>query len=142
MTINFRLKLRAGGTLDLKRHIYIVRDADEELWRLLKDGEYANVLTSRQMGKSSLMMRTVHRLNAEGIHWSTIDLASEVADSSLTINSYYVGLLNKIIRDLELDLDLQSWWTQSSETSNQRFLRFFRDVVGRAISGPIVIFLY
>jgi hypothetical protein len=37
---------------------YIVREADDELYRLLMSGEFCYILTTRQMGKSSLMART------------------------------------------------------------------------------------
>jgi hypothetical protein len=135
------LRFQAGGTLNPKKHIYIERDADDILFELLKKGEYANILTSRQMGKSSLMMRTVHRLDALGVRWSAVDLAAELG-SPRDIDSYYLGLLGKIARDLKLDLDLQPWWeAQKGKTNNQRLLSFFRDVVGGAISGPVVIFL-
>ena len=51
-------QLQVGGTLNPRRHVYIERPEDEELLRLLLEGEYCNVLASRQMGKSSLMART------------------------------------------------------------------------------------
>jgi tetratricopeptide (TPR) repeat protein/ABC-type amino acid transport substrate-binding protein len=133
-------RLQAGGTLNPRQHIYVSRDTDDVLFELLCRGEYANVLTSRQMGKSSLMMHTVHRLDARGIRWSTVDLAAELG-SPTDIDTYYLGLLSKIARDLRLTLDLLAWWQeQSSETNNQRLMRFFRDVVFQTISVPVVIF--
>src|SRR5262249_43967253 len=102
---------------------------------------YINVLTSRQMGKSSLMMRTVHRLDEQGVRWVTIDLASELG-SPPDINAYYLGLLGKFVRSLRIELDLKTWWIErKTATINQRLLRFFREVVGSTIDQPIVIFL-
>ena len=49
-------KLHTGGTLIPGEHLYIKRPAAALLLKLLRQGEYCNVLTSRQMGKSSLMM--------------------------------------------------------------------------------------
>ena len=51
-----QLGLQAGGTVVPGRAVYIARPDDEELYRLLKEGEYVNVLSSRQVGKSSLMV--------------------------------------------------------------------------------------
>ena len=45
----------AGGTLWQEAPSYIVRPADDELFRLALEGEYCDVLAARQMGKSSLI---------------------------------------------------------------------------------------
>jgi AAA-like domain/Leucine Rich repeats (2 copies) len=135
------LHLQAGGTLNPRQHLYIKRRQDEIFLRLLLESQYVNVLTSRQMGKSSLMMRTLHRLDEEGVRWATIDLASELG-SPRDLNAYYLGLLGKLVRSLRIELDLKTWWVESkTDTINQRLLRFFREVVGSAIDQPIVIFL-
>ncbi len=63
-----------GGTVQAGGGIYISRQADEELHSLCQDSKFAYVLTSRQMGKSSLMVRTAQRLTEEGIHSVVIDL--------------------------------------------------------------------
>jgi hypothetical protein len=135
------LRLQVGGTLNPRQHLYVERPEDERFFRLLLEGQYVNVLTSRQMGKSSLMMRTVHRLDQEGVRWVTIDLASELG-SPPDLNAYYLGLLGKIARSLRLELDLKAWWVErDTETVNQRLLRFFREVVAGRISEPLVVFL-
>jgi hypothetical protein len=54
-----------GGTMKPDAPSYIKRDADEELYRLINSGQFCYILTSRQMGKSSLMARTAERLRAE-----------------------------------------------------------------------------
>jgi Leucine-rich repeat (LRR) protein len=135
------LQLQAGGTLNSRRHLYIERQEDEKFFQLLEQGEYVNVLSSRQMGKSSLMMRAVQRLSERGIKSVTIDLASELG-SPPDLNAFYLGLLSKVVRILALQIDLKTWWDErGAETVNQRLLRFFREVVGGAIAEPIVIFL-
>ncbi len=134
-------RLQAGGTLNPKRHLYVERDADDELFDLLKEGNYANVLTSRQMGKSSLMVRTVHRLDKTGIRWVTIDVAAELGGKD-DLNGFYLGLLGSVGRQLRIELDLAEWWDEfSAETVNQRVQRYFRDVVCEQIPGPVVVFL-
>ena len=53
----------AGGTLWREAPSYVHRPADDELLGLALNGEYCNVLAARQMGKSSLMVRTADRLH-------------------------------------------------------------------------------
>ncbi|MEO0888491.1 MAG: hypothetical protein AAFY54_21570, partial [Cyanobacteria bacterium J06648_10] len=48
-----------GGTVQANEGgLYISRRADGELLQLCEDSKFAYVLTPRQMGKSSLMIRT------------------------------------------------------------------------------------
>ena len=67
---------KAGGTLSLDAGSYITRLADEELLQLTLTGEYCNVLTARQMGKSSLMVRIAQSLQEQGVRTVIIDLTS------------------------------------------------------------------
>ena len=57
-----------GGTVQAnQKGLYIPRCADQELLNLCRQSKFAYVLTPRQMGKSSLMIRTAERLIDEGI---------------------------------------------------------------------------
>jgi hypothetical protein len=138
MTTADQPRLQAGGTLNPRRHIYIHRPQDDELLGLLLAGEYVNVLTPRQMGKSSLMMRTAFELQARGVRFVSIDLASALGGSR-DAESYYLGLIGQIARSLELPLEAVDWWQEhSEETFNQRLLRFFRESVAEGIEGLLV----
>jgi hypothetical protein len=65
-----------GGTVQAGGGIYIKRKADDELLGHCRAGEFAFILSSRQVGKSSLMVRTAQQLEQEGIRSVIIDLSS------------------------------------------------------------------
>ena len=65
-----------GGTVQAGGGIYIKRKADDELLELCRRGEFAFILSSRQVGKSSLMVRTAQQLDSEGIRSVIIDLSA------------------------------------------------------------------
>ena len=61
-----------GGTLPLEAASYLERAADQELLNAVRSGEYCFVLNARQMGKSSLSVRTVIRLTEKGVRQGAI----------------------------------------------------------------------
>ena len=69
------LRFQAGGTLR-EDALYVERPADDELPAALARGELCYVLTSRQMGKSSLRVRAAGRLRRAGLACASIDLTS------------------------------------------------------------------
>jgi hypothetical protein len=90
-----------GGTVQAGGGLYIPRKADDELLQYCRQGQFAYVLTPRQMGKSSLMMRTAERLTSEGITPVVIDLT--LIGQQVTAEQWYLGLLATIEDFLLLD---------------------------------------
>src|SRR5512138_2008074 len=131
----------AGGTLWREAPSYIRRPADEELFRLVSAGEYCNVLAARQMGKSSLMVRTANRLQETGVRTAILDI-STLGGGISTPEAWFFGFLDELAIQLGLDMDNDAWWeAHTNHNAVQRFSNFLRDVLLPNVPGPIVVFV-
>ena len=70
----------------------IERAADRQLREALLRHEFCYVLTPRQMGKSSLMVRTASQLQQEGVLSVIIDLTG-IGSAGVSVESWYLGQL-------------------------------------------------
>lgn len=130
----------AGGTLRHDAPSYVRRPADEELYRAARDGRFCYVLTPRQMGKSSLMVRTARRLQADGVRTAVIDLTGIGTEASA--GEWYLAIIMRLRDQLRLRLDARAWWQEQSGLGPvQRFSRFLTEVVLTANDRPAVIFI-
>ena len=129
-----------GGTLRHDAPSYIERQADRELFEGLSRGELCYVLTARQMGKSSLMIRTAQRLRTHGIVVAVLDLTA--IGQNLTIEQWYCGLLLQIGQRLDLEDEVLDFWQAHSQLgAMQRWLLTLRSVVLPRNTSPLVIFI-
>ncbi len=129
-----------GGTVQAGGGIYIPRQADEELLALCRARTFAYILAPRQVGKSSLMVRTAEQLADEGIQSVIIDLTQ--LGVQVTAEEWYLGLLTIIADQLMLDTDVLEWWQSLKHLGiTQRLTRFFEEILLVEIAMPVVIFV-
>ena len=129
-----------GGTVQAGGGLYLSRRADDELLNLCRQGAFAYILTARQMGKSSLMVRTANRLAGEKIRSVMIDLTQ--IGAHVTPEQWYLGLLAIIEDQLALGVNAAKWWESNANLSGaQRMTKFFEEVLLKEVAEPVVVFV-
>lgn len=128
------------GTLQPNSPSYVERQADRDLFHGLAQGEFCYVLTSRQMGKSSLMVRTANKLREQGIAVVALDLTA--IGLNLTPEQWYDGLAVGIGRQLRLEDEMEDFWLDHKRLSPvQRLFTALREVVLKIQSRSVVLFV-
>jgi len=131
-----------GGPVQPDRACYIERRADEQLIESIADQQFSYLLSPRASGKSSLMARTIRRLRREGQLAAVVDLAQIGArGDSDDAGRWYYSIAYRVVRELRLKIDLQSWWQDNSAlSSEQRFVEFFWEIVLANTTERVTVF--
>jgi hypothetical protein len=129
-----------GGTLKTDAPSYVRRRADTELHDALLAGQFCYVLTSRQMGKSSLMVRMAVRLRQEGVKAPVLDLTA--LGQNLTVEQWYLGLLGRLGAQIGLEDEFEDFWDAHPKTAPlQRWMAAIREVALKRVDARIAIFI-
>jgi hypothetical protein len=128
------------GTLPKDAPSYVERSADTELYANLARGNFCYVLSQRQTGKSSLMVRTAARLQQESAAVVVIDLTG--FGSNLVPEQWYYGLLDRIGQQLNIEDELDDYWMRHNQLGPlPRWVGAIRDVVLERHKGRVVLFI-
>ena len=133
---------QAGGSLRSDSPCYVERAADRQFKEALKQGQYCYVLNSRQMGKSSLRVRAMSELQAEGIVCVFIDLTG--IGTRLTVKQWYGSIMLEIVGTCDLDREWSEWIEKEGkkDLAPIQFLsRFIKDILLVKVKSKIIIFI-
>jgi len=132
-----------GVPLHAVRAGYVRRRADDLLYETVASGRYAHVLAPDRSGKSSLIAATAARLEASGCKIAILDLEQiGVRDGGSDPGRWYYNVAYRLLRQLRIRYDLQTWWHDKSILSNrQRLLEFYSEIVLQFVPERVVVFV-
>ncbi|GAA6616878.1 CHASE2 domain-containing protein [Scytonema sp. NUACC26] len=142
--VNLNFEYQVGGSLESGAPSYVTRQADSEFYEALKTGQLCYVLNSRQMGKSSLRVRTMQRLQAEGTICVFIDLTG-IGKQDVTPSKWYAGFVQSLVSSCQLHSKIQwrTWWRERLDLLSpvQCLSQFIDEVLLVEVKQNIVIFV-
>jgi len=133
------LRFQSKGALR-QEALYVERQADSELLEKLLAGEFCYILAPRQIGKSSLRVRTERLLSKRGVRCATVDL-TKIGTSGVVAEEWYFGVIREIARRLSLPVIVEEFWENTQGLSPAHRLSTFFEVIVDHLTTPVVIFL-
>ena len=127
-----------GGSLDADDPRYIRRDADDVASRLIaQQGVTLVIKGSRQMGKSSLLVRTLSAAIDLGKRPALIDFQMLGQDTLRSSGTFFRRLAESVADQLELPQDVSQFW-DTGLSASQNFTRYMEKQILQALGVSLV----
>jgi len=132
-----------GPPLHAVRAGYVRRNADSELYDVVTAGKDAYLFAPVRSGKTSLIAATSARLQNNGFLVANLDLAQiGERDAGSDSGRWYYSIAYRLLRQLRIKIDLQTWWQDKAIlTSRQRLFEFYIEVLLANTKKPVVVFI-
>lgn len=138
-----------GTALPAKDRTYVERVADEELYQFLQSDEIGKgvccILGSPQMGKSSLMAKTAHKLSKE--KYICFQITLNQSAPNISESSFYLSILRIVcnrFKSTEKNLigELDSFWAENQNLLPMiQFQRFLKDLLSSFKIQKLILFI-
>jgi CHASE2 domain-containing sensor protein len=131
---------KVGGSLPPDTSSYVIRQVDLQFYEALRSMKFCYVFNARQMGKSSLRVRTMAALTEEGFACVAIEMR-DLLTAGVTQEEFYSTIVSHLASNLNLDINPGNWWRKhDGENSLNRLINFIKNELLKRIDRNIVIF--
>jgi DNA-binding SARP family transcriptional activator len=128
----------AGGAVPLESPYYLARPADELVFAAIERRDsFILIKGPRQVGKSSLLTRVLHRAQATGAQVVRTDWQKIAQSCMESARSFLLDLTETFVDALELDSRPAAYF-ESDLSPTKSFERFLRRDVLAAVPGSLV----
>ncbi len=127
-----------AGAVPLSSPFYIVRPADHVFMRgVSQQDSIVLVKGARQMGKTSLIARSLHQAREKGMRVAISDFQTLNESDFSDIRSFYISLAESLANQLDIDISLEDTWNPK-RAPNTNFERFIRKEVLPLTDAPLI----
>ena len=112
------INYQVGGSISATSGTYIARAADITLFHALQNRELCYVFNSRQMGKSSLLLKVKSQLQQQNTLCCFVDM-SRIGSVNITLEQWYGGMVAELWRGFSLPKGkaVFQWWESLGDIS-------------------------
>jgi hypothetical protein len=128
-----------GGSLDVDDPRYISRESDTAAIRLIEQqGVTLIIKGSRQMGKSSLLVRTISAALDLGKRCALVDFQMLGQETLRSASVFFQRLAESVADQLELARDIARFW-DAGLADSQNFTRYMERQILQPLDAPFVL---